>query len=804
VRELETRLTPSLTALASFNFTDGKSPFGGLTMDSSGNLYGTANQGGALGDGTIFELPHGRHGITALASFNSTDGALPYAGLIIDSSGNLYGTTEFGGASNDGTVFELAAGSGTITTLASFNSTDGARPRGGLIMDSSGNLYGTALAGGASNDGTVFELAQGSGTITTLASFDGTDGQYPQGALIMDASGNLYGTAPNGGASSDGTVFELAAGSGTITALASFNGTDGATPLSDVIMDTTGNLYGTTYAGGASGGGTVFELAAGSGTITALASFNGPDGFAPFDALVMDSRGNLYGTTRGGGALGDGAVFKLAQGSGTITALASFNGTDGSAPYAGLLMDSSGNLYGTASRGGAHGSPVGDGTVFELPAGATATDQWTGANFAVDTNWSDGANWSLGTSPITGQAVLFTSNSSVKDFTSTVDAGFASAIGDLTIDSTWDGTITVSSALSVTGNFSLASGSFGGSGAVTLVGSANQWSGGSIDVTSGSFINTGTLNADTTGGNLVLTGAGTLTNNGTFNETGTNSLLLENTATLSNAAGATFDLTNDGNVSQVGGGTLANAGTLEKTGGTSTSTVSTTTLDNTGTVAVSSGILDISAAVAQVSGKSLTAGTWTVIGSSAVHAKLDITSAGRFTTIGSGATVTLNGLKTTFTNLRGLTTIDHGGSFSLLGGQSFTTLRALRNKGSLTLSPGSVLTVNGSFTQQPTGTLTIALGGSNKRPTFGQVVSTTGTVALAGGLKVTSTVVPAVGSAFEVLDNGGNSAISGTFAGLAEGATFTVTAGGTTMTFQIMYAGTDADGNQNVLITRIA
>jgi hypothetical protein len=339
---------------------------------------------------------------------------------------------------------------------------------------------------------------------------------------------------------------------------------------------------------------------------------------------------------------------------------------------------------------------------------------------------------------------------------------------------------------------------------VTVAGDAMNWSGGQIDLGVGGFTNTGVLHADTTGGNLVLTGAGTLTNDGTLYEAGTNSLVLEKSATLSNASGATFDLTNDGGVSQSGGGTLSNAGTLEKTGGTGTGTIATTTLGNTGTVKVTKGTLDISATVTQVSGSTLNAGRWTVTGSATVHSTLDITSASTLTTLGSTAKVTLSGLNTAFTNLSGLTTINKGGSFSLLGGQSFTTTGALTNKGRLILSPGSTLTVSGSFTQTSTGTLTLELGGTNTSPTFGQVVSTTGTVALAGSLKVTSTVVPAVGSSFEILDNAGNSPVSGTFAGLPEGSTFKVKGGPATMTFQITYAGIDADGTHNVIITRVS
>ncbi|MBV8235777.1 MAG: hypothetical protein JO075_08755, partial [Acidimicrobiia bacterium] len=165
-----------------------------------------------------------------LASFNGATGSGPRAGLIMDAQGNLYGTTDGGGANGHGTVFELAAGSGTITTLASFNGANGAYPEAGLIMDAQGNLYGTTSNGGATNSGTVFELAAGSGTITTLASFNGANGAYPEAGLTLDAQGNLYGTTYGGGANGHGTVFELAAGSGTIATLASFNGATGAYP----------------------------------------------------------------------------------------------------------------------------------------------------------------------------------------------------------------------------------------------------------------------------------------------------------------------------------------------------------------------------------------------------------------------------------------------------------------------------------------------------------------------------------------------------------------------------------------------
>ena len=185
----------------------------------------------------------------------------------------------------------------------------------------------------ASIDGTVFELAKGSGTITTLASFNGSNGEYPYAGLIRDSSGNLYGTAYQGGASGDGTVFELARAAARSPRWPHSTAPTADTPKSALIMDSSGNLYGTTYEGGAStGDGTVFELAKGSGTITTLASFNGDNGQYPDAALIMDSSGNLYGTTCRRGRPRRGQRFRAGEGSSAITTLASFNGTNGAIP----------------------------------------------------------------------------------------------------------------------------------------------------------------------------------------------------------------------------------------------------------------------------------------------------------------------------------------------------------------------------------------------------------------------------------------------------------------------------------------
>jgi uncharacterized repeat protein (TIGR03803 family) len=164
--------------------------------------------GGVSNLGTVFELAAGSHTITTLASFGGTQSVFP-SGVNLDAQGNLFGTTAGGGANNLGSVFELAAGSHVITTLASFNGANGASPEAGVILDSQGNLFGGTAEGGADNLGTVFELAAGSGTITTLASFNGDNGSFPIGGLARDAQGNLYGTTPEGGANNLGTIFEV-------------------------------------------------------------------------------------------------------------------------------------------------------------------------------------------------------------------------------------------------------------------------------------------------------------------------------------------------------------------------------------------------------------------------------------------------------------------------------------------------------------------------------------------------------------------------------------------------------------------
>jgi uncharacterized repeat protein (TIGR03803 family) len=352
----------TLTTLATFNGSNGKSLYAGLISDGKGNLYGTTEYGGANNDGTVFEVPAGGGTPITLATFNGSNGGEPLGGLISDAMGNVYGTTFIGGANNVGTVFEVPAGGGTPITLATFNGSNGSGPEFSLISDAAGNLYGATQQGGAYGYGTVFEVPAGGGAPITLATFNGSNGYRPLGGLIFDAKGNLYGATEFGGARSNyGTVFEVPAGGGTPITLATF-GYLNEGPFAGLISDAAGNLYGTTYGGGTNRDGTVFEVPAGGGGPITLAAFSGSNGQGPAGGLIADAAGNLYGATVGGGANNDGTVFEVPAGGGTPIALATFNGGNGASPYDGLIEDAAGNLYGTTEGGGANN----DGTVFEL------------------------------------------------------------------------------------------------------------------------------------------------------------------------------------------------------------------------------------------------------------------------------------------------------------------------------------------------------------------------------------------------------------------------------------------------------
>jgi uncharacterized repeat protein (TIGR03803 family) len=419
----QAQVAPPFTTLYSFggdNFTtgggDGQGPQADLLVGHDGALYGTTTYGP---NGTVFRItPSGAY--TKLYEFAyENDGGNPSGSLVEDKNGNLYGTTYDAGLNGYGTVFQLSP-SGALTTLHAFNYNDGASPAGGLIFGKGGALYGTTSGGGAhGNGGTIFRMTT-AGVLTTLFNFNYADGLYPVGNLLADKDGNLYGVTYGGGytggdfSSQAGTAFAFVPGIAFLPGYDFSTPTggppptnyDGANPYAGLIRDNTGNLYGTTSAGGAYGYGTVFVIRPvgttfGRQFITLHSFTNGDDGGNPFGDLRIGKDGALYGTAGYGGTNGNGTIFRLTPDGGTFTTLynfsatnSSFINTDGVAPSAGLTIGPDGNFYGTASGGGAYGG----GTIFKLtmtpvissfapqsgPVGTQVT--LTGVNFTETTS----------------------------------------------------------------------------------------------------------------------------------------------------------------------------------------------------------------------------------------------------------------------------------------------------------------------------------------------------------------------------------------------------------------------------------
>ena len=357
----------TLGTLVRFSQSNGENPCGRLVQTDDGSLYGTTLFGGAWGQGTIFQVTSNGF-FKSVLSFDHNNGAVLWGGLTRGTDGSLYGMTSTGGQAGEGTIFRMTP-SGSLTTLAEFQPIGlvGGQPLGALLAANDNNLYGTTAFDGAYGRGTVFKMTP-KGTVTTLAHFNWTNGATPQNCkLIQSNDGFLYGTTWTGGSAGKGTVFRIGTNGG-LTSIASFQGPNGATPLSGLMQAADGNFYGTTYAGGSSDGGTIFKLNT-NGVLRTICIFYGQNGRGPNAPLMQASDGCLYGTTDVGGPWDRGTIFRVTT-NGSLKILVNLTGSNGSYPEGGPLVEcADGYLYGTTSAGGA----ADKGTVFRVTTNGTLT-----------------------------------------------------------------------------------------------------------------------------------------------------------------------------------------------------------------------------------------------------------------------------------------------------------------------------------------------------------------------------------------------------------------------------------------------
>jgi uncharacterized repeat protein (TIGR03803 family) len=411
-------------------------PRGNLLLANDGNIYFTGVTGGANGVGAVARFtPEGQ--ATSLHSFTggSTEGQSPFAGVMQASDGNLYGTTYVGGDGNGGTIYRLAL-DGTYKLLHSFKAsgkTDPHYPYGTPVQAGDGNLYGTTLRGGASDKGTIYRITL-DGTLTQIHDFTGDDGENPEGDLVVGADGNLYGTTMQGGKDSRGTIFRATL-AGTVTSLYSFptlsafstagvaTNATGANPRAGLFLAADGNFYGTAYQGGPVGYGTVFRVTP-AGGVTLVHAFTGPTsgGAFPLSSVSQDAAGNLYGTTERGGAINQGAAWRISP-SGQFSLLHGFlsSSVDGAGPYA-TLLPLNGFLYGVSYTD----ANTRVGSVFKLDPG-------DGVNLPVEVTVAP-------TSMLVGSTAILTWNSPTATSCTTSGA--------------WGDTVNTSGTLAVTPTFS--------------------------------------------------------------------------------------------------------------------------------------------------------------------------------------------------------------------------------------------------------------------------------------------------------------------------------------------------------------
>lgn len=384
--------TPTVTDLHDFDGTDGDQPLASVIQGADGNIYGTTLNGTGVA-GTVFSYDLADNTFSTVYPFpEGDDGGEPGGSLIELSDGYLYGTASAFGANNDGVVFKVKPDGTGYTVLHAFagGTTDGGNPGGGLILGADGYLYGTTEIGGTDDGGTIYKISTDGSTYQVVYSFLSDSDVLPIGNLVQDPDGVLYGITLFDGSDNEGMVYKIDTDGSNFTVLHSFTGssTDGLNPGAGVIIGGDGYLYGTTRGGGANGDGMAYKISTGGSNFTDLHDFDDTDGVFLNCALVIGNDNNLYGTTKYSGADGFGTIFDLSQDGSTFNTLYAFTGSDdGSNPVCGLAAGTDGNFYGVCSSAGANG----DGNVFQftnsLPASPTGLALVAGTK-QLTLNWN--------------------------------------------------------------------------------------------------------------------------------------------------------------------------------------------------------------------------------------------------------------------------------------------------------------------------------------------------------------------------------------------------------------------------------